>query len=322
MNLQTPAKAGSIPSWLAPDMKRVESILLETAGAPSHPLVSEASTHLIKAGGKRLRPALVLLSSHAGEPARRSTDLAAAALELVHLATLYHDDVMDETDMRRGVPTAHSKWGVEVAVLAGDFLFACGSSLGAEAGGEVPGILAKAIAEVCEGQIIETQALGDPRRPMEEFISTIGKKTGALFSAACDLGASTSGVSGREREALVAYGAHLGLAFQMVDDLLDLIGDPEVTGKVPGTDLKEGVYTTAVLLAVESEPSLAATLSAGERDLEKILPILKSTGALDEALARARGAAEAARESLSALPEGEWRDAMSSIVDGVLTQVS
>lgn len=313
---------GSIPAWLAPDMARVETILYETAGAPSHPLVSEASTHLIKAGGKRLRPALVLLSSHAGEPARRSTDLSAAALELVHLATLYHDDVMDETDMRRGVPTAHSKWGVEVAVLAGDFLFACGSSLGAEAGGEVPGILARAIAEVCEGQIIETQALGDPRRPMDEFISTIGKKTGALFSAACDLGASTSGVTGAEREALVSYGAHLGLAFQMVDDLLDLIGDPEITGKVPGTDLKEGVYTTAVLLAVEREPSLAARLSAGDRELDQILPVLKSTGALDEALARARAAAETARESLDALPEGEWRAAMSQIVDGVLTQVS
>jgi heptaprenyl diphosphate synthase len=313
--------AGPLPQWLRADMERVESILLETAGAPSHPLVSEASTHLIKAGGKRLRPALVLLSSHAGEPARRSTDLAAAALELVHLATLYHDDVMDETDMRRGVPTAHSKWGVEVAVLAGDFLFACGSSLGAESGGEVPGILARAIAEVCEGQIIETQALGDPHRPMDEFLSTIGKKTGALFSAACELGASTSGVSGDERAALIAYGEHLGLAFQMVDDLLDLVGDPEVTGKVPGTDLKEGVYTTAVLLAVEKDPSLAALLSSGERELEQILPILRSTGALDEAEARSRAAADAALKSLETLPEGEWRAAMESLVAGVLTQL-
>ena len=307
---------------MSPDMARVESILLETAGAPSHPLVAEASTHLIKAGGKRLRPALVLLSSHAGEPERRSTDLAAAALELVHLATLYHDDVMDETEMRRGVPTAHSKWGVEVAVLAGDFLFACGSSLGAEAGGEVPGILARAIAEVCEGQIIETQALGDPRRPMEEFISTIGKKTGALFSAACDLGTATSGAGAAEREALVSYGAHLGLAFQMVDDLLDLVGDPEITGKTPGTDLKEGVYTTAVLLAVEREPSLAAKLSAGERELGEILPILESTGALDEAHARAQAAGAAALASLEALPEGAWRAALENLVTGVLTQVS
>jgi heptaprenyl diphosphate synthase len=301
-------------------MERVEDILISTAGASSHPLVSEASTHLIKAGGKRLRPALVLIASRAGT-AGPETDLSAAALELVHLATLYHDDVIDETDVRRGAPTAHSKWGTEVAVLAGDYLFACGCGLGAEAGGEVPGILARAIAEVCEGQIIETGALGEPRRAVGEFIDTIGMKTGALFRAACELGASTSSVNGEHRAALVDFGKHLGLAFQMVDDLLDLIGDPDVTGKEPGTDLKEGVFTMAVLLAAQRDQSLTDRLLAGDRDLNDVLPVLKQTGALEEAHQAAVAEAAAAKAALDTLPEGRWKTALGGLADAVLSQV-
>lgn len=311
----------SLPEWLKTDMERVEAILTSTAGASSHPLVSEASTHLIKAGGKRMRPALVLLTSMAGDPDGSATDLSAAAIELVHLATLYHDDVMDETEVRRGVPTAHSKWGTEVAVLAGDYLFACGCGLGAEAGGEVPGILARAIAEVCEGQIIETQALNEPKRPLEDFIDTISKKTGALFRAACELGAATSGLDGAQRAALIAYGAHLGLAFQLVDDLLDLIGDPEVTGKQPGTDLKEGVFTMAVLLAAQRDDSLTQRLLAGERELDAVLPVLKQSGALDDAIRAARDERDRAVAQLEDLPEGRWRDALSHLADAVLTQL-
>lgn len=303
-------------------MARIEGILLDAAGASSHPLVSEPSTHLIKAGGKRLRPALVMLSSKAGDGGGPATDAAAAAVELVHLATLYHDDVIDETDVRRGVPTAHSRWGTEVAVLAGDYLFACGSSLGAAAGGEVPGILARAIAEVCEGQIVETGALGDPRRPVEAFMQTIGLKTGALFRAACELGATTASVPSQERTALVEYGRQLGLAFQLVDDLLDLVGDPGVTGKTPGTDLKEGVYTMAVLLACERDPSLVHRLTAGERDLEEVLPILRRTGALDAAHEAAATCGRRALDALEGLPAREWREVMEALVVEVLAQVA
>ena len=310
------------PRWLADDMARIEGLLFEAAGASQLALVAEASTHLIKAGGKRLRPALVMIASRAGEPGRRATDLAAAAIELVHLATLYHDDVIDETETRRGVPTAHAKWGTDVAVLAGDYLFASGSALGADASGEVPGILARAIAEVCEGQIAETEAAGDPLRPVQDFLDTIGKKTGALFRASCDLGAATSDASAEARAALVDFGAHLGLAFQMVDDLLDLTGDPRVTGKEPGTDLKEGVYTLPVLLACRAEPELAARLREGHRRLDGVLPALEATGALAEALDRARAEAGAAAEALSRLPDTSWRQALQEVLDGVLAQVA
>ena len=314
------APATSVPEWLLGDMARIEGILLGRAGASAHPLVAEPATHLIKAGGKRLRPALVLLTSRFGAPTG-STDLAAAAVELVHLATLYHDDVMDETDVRRGVPTAHAKWGTEIAVLAGDYLFACGSSLGAEAGGEVPGILAQAIADVCEGQIVETAALHDPRRAVEDYLETIGLKTGALFRAACELGASTSGLDDAQRAALVAYGEHLGRAFQMVDDLLDLIGDPAVTGKELGTDLKEGVFTMAPLLASQRDDSFAELLLSGEHELDDLLPVLRSSGGLDDAMTAARDAARRAEEALEPFDEGPHREALIGIVQGVLAQV-
>ena len=309
------------PTWLVEDMREVEDLLMSTAASSVHPLVSESSTHLIKAGGKRLRPALVVICSRAGEPGRRATYQAASGIELIHLASLYHDDVIDETETRRGVPTAHSKWGVEVAVLAGDFLFATGCALGAQAGGEVPLLIAAALAEVCEGQIVETESVGDPHRSVEEYFETIKRKTAALFRASCELGVVTSGADPKLRPHLVTFGEKLGIAFQLVDDLLDLSGDPEITGKAPGTDLREGVFTMPVLLAAEREPRLRGMLSDGQRSLETVMPLLEGTGAIAEAADSARRYGEEARAALSQLPPGEWRETLAGMVDGILDQV-
>jgi heptaprenyl diphosphate synthase len=309
------------PSWLVEDMLRIERLMLDTAGASSNPLVGEASSHLLKAGGKRLRPALVMIASRAGTHGAEATDLAAAAIELVHVATLYHDDVIDETDTRRGAPTVHSKWGLEVAVLSGDYLFAQGCLLGATAGGEVSTILSRAIAEVCEGQIVETSALNEPRRSPEEYMDTIGKKTAALFAAGCELGAATSGAAAEHRDLLVSYGRRLGLAFQIVDDLLDLIGDPEETGKVPGTDLREGVFTLPVLAAAQDEPELLERLDAGERALEELLPLVRSGGGIEAATVEARSLAQGAVEALESLPDEDWTQALRTIPQGVLAQL-
>jgi geranylgeranyl pyrophosphate synthase len=175
---------------------------------------------------------------------------------------------------------------------------------------------------VCEGQIAETEAAGDPQRPVEDFLDTIGKKTGALFRASCDLGAATSGASPEARAALVAFGSHLGLAFQMVDDLLDLTGDPRVTGKTPGTDLREGVYTLPVLLACRADAGLAARLREGHRGLHEVLPVLEETGALAEAFGRARAEAAAAEAALAPLPAHPWRRTLQDVLDGVLGQVA
>jgi heptaprenyl diphosphate synthase len=308
------------PTWLIEDLLRVERLLERTAGASAHPLVAEPSLHLLKAGGKRLRPALTLICSRAGESGRPETDLSAAAVELVHLATLYHDDVIDKTEVRRGVPTTHEKWGIDVAVLAGDYLFACGCALGAEAGGEVPGILARAIAQVCEGQIVETANLGDPRRAVDDYLGTIELKTAALFKASCELGAITSGAD-TARAALTDYGRNLGLAFQVVDDLLDLVGDSQLTGKEPGTDLRDGVFTMPVLLGCERDPDLAVALSDGHRTLEYVLPLLESTGALADTHDAARRYGYSARAALDGVADGEWRRTLHMLVDGVLAQV-
>jgi heptaprenyl diphosphate synthase len=318
---QDPFADSTEASWLIDDMLRVENVMIRAAGGSRHTLVSEASLYLLKAGGKRLRPALVMISSHAGEGGLPATDLAAAAVELVHLATLYHDDVIDGTATRRGVATTHSRWGTDIAVLAGDYLFACGSSLGATAGGEVPLILANAIAEVCEGQIVETTAVGDASRSIDAYIDVISMKSAALFRSACELGAATSGATPQHRDLLVTYGESLGLAFQIVDDLLDLIGDPSVTGKIPGTDLRAGVFTAPVLMACERDAELKAKLAGGACDLEELLPVLWSTRAIADGYAMAASYAERAGQALGGLPHEEYREVLRTILDGVLAQV-
>lgn len=309
------------PDWLVHDLLRVEDLLIATASESVYPLVQEASTHLIKAGGKRLRPALVLVTSRAGETGRVETDLAAAAVELLHLASLYHDDVIDETKMRRGAPSVHTRWSNEVAILAGDFLFASGSLLGARAGAEAPAILARALADVCEGQIAETERVGDPNRSASQYVETIKRKTAALFRAAVELGAVTSGADPIVRERVIDFGENLGLAFQMVDDLLDFVGDPRVTGKTPGTDLREGVFTLPVLIASQRDPAVAAELEPGKRELGRVLPMLESTGALDETFEQARYYVDQASDALSQLPDSEWRSVLGTISEGVLAQV-
>jgi heptaprenyl diphosphate synthase len=306
--------------WLVDDLLRVETLLLETAGASDHALVREPAIHLINAGGKRLRPALVLIASRAGNPGSLETDLSAASVELVHLATLYHDDVIDETSIRRGVPTVSARWGTEVAVLVGDYLFARACELAADAGGEVPKLLARAIADVCEGQVAETATVDDTTRSVDSYLATVAMKTGALFRVACELGASTSGAPADARAALVTYGSALGTTFQVVDDLLDLTGSKDVIGKEPGTDLREGVFTLPVLIARDRRPELREMLAA-ERDLTVILPLLRETGALEAALDFAVDQARTARDALHTLPDSPWRTTLETVIDGVIAQV-
>lgn len=310
----------SRPAWLTADLERIEKLLLATAGASENSLVSETSTHLLRAGGKRIRPTLVMISSRSGDNAGEDSDLAAAAVELVHLATLYHDDVIDQTDTRRGVPTAHSKWGSEIAVLAGDYLFARACELGAQAGGEVPAILSRSLADVCEGQIAEMEAVGDIGRPVEHYLETIRRKTAALFRAACELGAATAGAPEDVRSNLIAYGENLGIAFQIIDDLLDLIGDVEIIGKRPGTDLKEGVYTLPVLLALRADPSLREHL-VSTVDLDFVLGVLSSTGATAAAVERATEYCERALGAISSLDESDWKSALVDVVKDAAAQI-
>jgi heptaprenyl diphosphate synthase len=247
---------------LRPGLDLVEERLRSTVAAEL-PFVEAASRYLIDAGGKRFRPMLVLLSGIAAGGEATDSDLvdAAVIVELVHLSTLYHDDVIDTADVRRGRPAAHVKWSNTVAILTGDFLLARASELSAALGVEVTRIMARTIADLCQGQIREVQGSGEAARhgmapidpDREHYLTVIGEKTAALIAASCRLGALLAGADEATVETFTDFGWRLGMSFQLADDVIDVIGEPTESGKEPGTDLREGVRTLPVLLALEAD---------------------------------------------------------------------
>jgi len=240
----------------------VDQRLREVLGGVEGALV-DAALHLISAGGRRLRPALVLSSAVAagGWEAISSRVIdAAVVLELLHQASLHHDDVLDAAPVRRGHPSVNASWGNRVAILTGDTLLAHAFSLASMLRPEELRRFSQTVADLCSGQVAETQTLSDHRRPIVDYEAAIRKKTAALFASACWLGASTAGAPPALTRALEHCGAELGVAFQLIDDLLDLYGDPAMTGKPCGSDLACGVFTLPVLLALAEDPSLADLL--------------------------------------------------------------
>src|SRR5688572_30018830 len=243
-----------------PPLGLVERQLLETEGylldvvTSDFPFVSVLAQHLLRAGGKRLRVALTFLGAGFGDrDSSREADIRklAAALELTHVATLQHDDIIDEADTRHGVPSVNANWTNTLSVLSGDYLFAKSSLLAAEVGGEVPRVLAATIAALCEGQIKEIEGAYRTDRSPSEYLEVIERKTARLFASAAYLGARVGGADLDIAKRLERYGVSFGLTFQLVDDLLDFLGDERKLGKPTGTDLKEGVYTLPLLHAME-----------------------------------------------------------------------
>ncbi len=286
--------------------------------ASSNAFVDQAARYLIAAGGKRFRPLLVALAGHLGSgttdadgnPAPALVD-AGVIVELVHLATLYHDDVIDEAPARRGTPSANSRWDNTVAILTGDYLFACASDLSADLGVDVTRIMARTLAQLCEGQIAEVQgSLGalPPDVPhivptRRHYLEVISGKTASLIATSCRYGALLSGVDPDGVEAAATYGWNVGMAFQLSDDILDITSIEEESGKTPGTDLKEGVRTLPVLLALEADPDggLAALLAGGPGDAEvaRALALLRGSDALARSRTAAAGYVDAAVEQLA-----------------------
>jgi len=296
---------------LRPGLALVEQRLRESV-ASELPFVQEASRYLIEAGGKRFRPMLVLLGGALGGTAPDDDRLVAAGVivELVHISTLYHDDVIDAADLRRGSAAAHVRWSNTVAILTGDFLLARASELSAGLGVETTRIMARTIAELCAGQIREVQASGmaaaHGAAPVEadraHYLAVIAEKTASLIASSCRLGALLSGQPQDAQEALAAYGQRLGMAFQLADDVLDVAGEEAESGKLPGTDLKEGVRTLPVLLALEAEGagSEFAALVADPTDanVAKAMGLLRLHPALDQARAAAHAEVAAAKAAL------------------------
>ena len=254
------AEVLGIPA-LSSDLGRVEAALTASVQTDD-PFLTDVATHLIGAGGKRLRPMLALCASYAAKPTAVSEDVVtgAVAVELVHLGSLYHDDVIDEATTRRGVESVNARWTNIVAILAGDYLLARASSLAASLGVEVAGILADTIGELCKGQVLELQRLFDVNRDEAAYMGSIAGKTASLMASACRIGAIVTGLDRPAVEALTTYGHHVGMIFQIVDDVLDLTATDEELGKPSGLDLAEGIYTLPVIYALRSSPELRALL--------------------------------------------------------------
>ena len=284
---------------LAADLDRVESAL-KASVETDDPFLTDIATHLIGAGGKRLRPLLALCAGCAGgaRPASEDVVTGAVAVELVHLGSLYHDDVIDEATTRRGVESVNARWSNIVAILAGDYLLARASSLAAGLGVEVAGILASTIAELCKGQVLELQRLFDVDRDEDAYFGSISGKTASLMASSCRIGALVGGLPREGVEALTDFGSHLGMVFQIVDDVLDLTASEEELGKPAGLDLAEGIYTLPVIYALRGSPQLRELLG-GPLDpgaLSEGRKLACSDGAVGRALAVAEShAATAAR---------------------------
>jgi heptaprenyl diphosphate synthase len=298
-------------------LAQVERLLHETVRS-DYPFVTETSRHLLVAGGKRFRPLVVLLAAHFGDRASPAVVPAAVAIELTHLSTLYHDDVMDEADLRRGAASANQRWSNTIAILTGDFLFARASEITADLGTEATRILAQTIAVLCEGQIRETVGpAGTP--PVQHYLQVIAEKTGSLIATSGRLGALLAGAEPAVVTALTEYGARIGTAFQLSDDLLDLTSASAESGKTPGTDLREGIPTLPVLYAMEDGFDLPEDLS-DDAVLASTLERLRSHPALQRARAALQGEADAARDCLVDLPGRPARVALEALCDFVVAR--
>ncbi len=295
-----------------------EERLAESAVANS-PFVTEMARHIIAAGGKRFRPLLVFLSSRLGGEVEEDDLLRAAmVMELTHVASLYHDDVMDAADLRRGAPSANRLWGNSVAILVGDFLFARASTTVAELGVEYVHLQAETFSRLVQGQIAETKGAGDGEDPLAHYIQVIADKTGSLIAASARFGGMVSGAPEPTLDALSAFGEEVGLVFQLSDDLIDITST--TTGKTPGTDLREGVPTLPVLmLRAENDPADADLLARIDSDLSsdealgEVLAALREHPVMGRAKAEVERRAQIAREHLAPLPEGEAKDALLQV---------
>ncbi|WP_407940080.1 polyprenyl synthetase family protein [Nakamurella leprariae] len=305
-------------------LQRVEH-LLETELASDLPFVTEAASHLMRAGGKRFRPLFTLVAAGIGpDPEHEDLVTAAAVVELIHLATLYHDDVMDEADLRRGAKSANARWDNSVAILIGDFLFAQASRLVARLGTEAVRIIAETFAELVTGQTRETVGPPAGADPIAHHLTVLDEKTAALIDTCGRYAGMFSGASDTEIDALRRYARAVGVAFQISDDLLDISSSD--SGKTPGTDLREGVPTLPVLYTLAdpaADPRLRELVSgpiSGDAEVAEAVALLLVSPGMDQARRTLAGYADTARDALAALPASTSRDALASLVDFVVVR--
>lgn len=339
-----PLVSGSSPLLQLPvlqaDLARVEDALRRSVIAED-PFLTEVAGHLIAAGGKRVRPAFALTSAATALPTMVPvTDevvMGAVSVELVHLGSLYHDDVMDDATTRRTVESVNARWGNLTAILAGDYLLAKASEIAASLGTEVAGLLAATIGRLCEGQILELRHAFDLDRSEAAYLSSIDGKTASLLGTACRIGGIVAGLPRAQIDALTTFGTSFGMAFQIVDDLLDVTATDEELGKPAGHDLVEGTYTLPVIRTLAAGGALASELAEllhrlaptdgsiepvdDPAALERARGLLRGSPAVAESLAVARGYVEAGQQALAPYAGTEATTALEAAADHLLGTV-
>lgn len=310
------------------DLERVEAGLLESVRS-GEDLLTEIASHLISAGGKRVRPGFCIASSattnDADAPADEAVITGAVAVELVHLGSLYHDDVMDEAETRRTVPSVNHRWGNMRAILAGDFLLARASELAASLGVEVAALLAATIGRLCEGQLLELQHAYDTSRTEDSYLRSIEGKTASLLASACRIGGIVTGAPEDHTEALSAFGHAYGMAFQMVDDVLDLVAVQADLGKPTGHDLHEGIYTLPVIHTL-SGPDAGALgeLLGPEMDdptHRKAIELVRCGEGIAYTIDQARAMAARGLQMLDSLPPSAGTTGLTAAADYLIDNV-
>ncbi|HEX7354600.1 MAG TPA: polyprenyl synthetase family protein [Mycobacteriales bacterium] len=313
----------ALESGLRTGLDRVEAMMRDSVRS-DYPFVDEASHHLVAAGGKRYRPLITLLcAAAAGSLEGDDVVRAAVAIELTHLSTLYHDDVMDEATVRRGTEAANHRWGNTIAILTGDFLFARASELTADLGTEATRILARTIAVLCEGQIRETVGPPEGGDLLAHYLRVVTEKTGSLIATAGRLGALFGGGIAPVVADLTRYAELFGVAFQLSDDILDVTSDAGESGKTPGTDLREGILSLPVVLAATADPPVYAQIRGDLSDdaaFAAALAALRGSPAIGAAREMTARWADQARSALDRLPDGAPRAALAALCDLVVTR--
>lgn len=315
-----------IPSiWTA--LTRVEERLLEAATADDAYL-TKISQHLLLAGGKRFRPLLALLAAEFGPADDHRPVEAGVAVELIHVGSLYHDDVIDESDVRRGTPSVNANWSNTVAILAGDFLMARASEVAAtHLSQESVRLLAATYADLVEGQTKELQLEGNLDHSIDEYNEVIGGKTASLIRTSARLGASAADAPGPIVDALAEWAWEIGMVFQIADDALDLVANEETIGKPAGSDIREGTFTAPVLLAAQGPSGdrirelLSAPMPYSDEAVREIISIVRSGGYIDEALSDASRRLDTASKALDRLPHGEARSILETLGSYLLNRV-
>jgi len=326
-NLGVPFTDEALEARVQAGIDEIETQLAAAVDSPDA-FVAEAAAHLLNAGGKRFRPLLVMLAAEFGDQANPDVPRSAVVVELTHLATLYHDDVMDEASMRRGAPSANSRWSNSVAILVGDYLFAQASDLVSDLGPECVRIQARTFSRLVQGQIRETLGPGEGDDHLEHYLSVVADKTGSLIATAARLGAKMAGASVDVEETLTEFGERIGAAFQLSDDIIDIASETGDSGKTPGTDLREGVPTLPTLIALRSTDaggerlrSLLAKPLTDDDELAEAITLLRVHPAMDEARAYVRAETDAAQALLAKLPDNTAREALQALCTTVATRL-